>query len=126
MRGAIWAARSCPGWRDPAEMTQWTAVLLAGSRPGTDPFAASHGTDLKALIPVAGEPMVRRPVRALLAGPNIAAVRVLTQQTRRIAAVLPAEPRLTVEASGPTIAATLADVCADPLTQWPLLVTTAD
>ena len=28
----------------------WTAIVLAGSRPGTDAFAAQHGTDLKALI----------------------------------------------------------------------------
>ena len=107
-------------------MTQWTALVLAGSRPGTDPFAATQGIDLKALIPVAGEPMVRRPVRALLAHAAVGRVRVLTQQAERIAAVLPADPRLTVEASGETIASTLAVVCADPLTKWPLLVTTAD
>ena len=107
-------------------MTHWTALVLAGSRPGVDPFAASHGTDLKALIPVAGEPMVRRPVRALLASDGIASVRILTQQTERIAAVLPADPRLTVEMSGATIASTLAAICADPATHWPVLVTTAD
>ena len=45
----------------------YTAIVLAGSRPGRDAFAEQFGTDLKALIPVAGEPMVRRPVRALLA-----------------------------------------------------------
>src|SRR5687768_3883005 len=100
MRGATRAVRSCPGWHDPARMTQWTALVLAGSRPGADPFAASHGTDLKALIPVAGEPMVRRPVGALLASGAIGSVRVLTQQAERIAAVLPANPRLTVEQSG--------------------------
>ena len=46
---------------------RWTALLLAGSRPGRDAFAEAHGTDLKALIPVAGEAMVARPVKALLA-----------------------------------------------------------
>jgi len=107
-------------------VTDWTALVLAGSRPGVDPFAASHGTDLKPLIPVAGEAMVRRPVRALLACPDITSVRVLTQQPERIGAVLPADPRLTVELSGDTIAATLAAICADPLTIWPVLVTTAD
>ena len=107
-------------------MTGWTALLLAGSRPGEDAFAHSHGTDLKALIPVAGEPMVRRPVAALLASRRIAAVRVLAQQPDRIAAVLPADPRLTVERSGATIAATLEAICAQPATAWPLLVTTAD
>ncbi|MEO8547990.1 MAG: nucleotidyltransferase family protein [Sphingomicrobium sp.] len=107
-------------------MTGWTAVVLAGSRPGTDPLAASFGTDLKALIPIAGEPIVRRPVNALLAIGGIAAVRVLTQHPERIAAVLPADPRLVVEPSGATIAATLEAVCNDPATVWPLLVTTAD
>ncbi len=107
-------------------MTRWTALLLAGSRPGVDRFAASHGTDLKALIPVAGEPMLVRPVRALLGSPAIAEVRVLAQAPERIAAVLPADPRLTVERSGATIATTLQAVCDDPITRWPLLVTTAD
>jgi GTP:adenosylcobinamide-phosphate guanylyltransferase len=107
-------------------MTGWTALVLAGSRPGVDAFAQSHGTDLKALIPVAGEPMVRRPVLALLSGDRFAAIRVLTQQPDRIAAVLPADPRLTVEPSGATIAATLDAICSDPATAWPVLVTTAD
>ena len=101
-------------------------MVLAGSRPGSDSFAVSHGTDLKALIPVAGEPMVCRPVRTLLDNPNVAVVRVLTQQTERIAAILPADPRLTVESTGATLASTLAAIGADPLTKWPLLVTTAD
>ena len=48
-------------------MTRWTALVLAGSRPGADPFAKAHGVDLKALIPVGGVPMVQRPVTALLA-----------------------------------------------------------
>ena len=43
-----------------------TAVVLAGSRPGGDPFAQNFGTDLKALIPVGGKPMIQRPVEALL------------------------------------------------------------
>ncbi|HEU5285018.1 MAG TPA: nucleotidyltransferase family protein [Sphingomicrobium sp.] len=107
-------------------MSGWTALVLAGSRPGRDPFAASHGTDLKALIPVGGEPMVRRPVAALLASERIGQVRVLAQQAPRIAQALPADPRLTVEPSAGTIATTLERVCADPATRWPLLVTTAD
>ena len=46
----------------------WTALVLAGSRPGVDPFAAAHGTNLKALIPVGGVPLVARPVAALRQG----------------------------------------------------------
>ena len=104
----------------------WTALVLAGSRRGRDDFAQSHGTDLKALIPVGGVPMVTRPVVALLAVPEIGRVRVLAQQIARIAAVLPTDARLRVEASGATIAATLETILADPATDFPLLVTTAD
>jgi GTP:adenosylcobinamide-phosphate guanylyltransferase len=104
----------------------WTALVLAGSRPGVDPFAAEHGTDLKALIPVGGRPMVARPVAALLQSPEIGRVRVLAQQPDRIAEALPADDRLSVELSGSTIAATLDAILADPATDYPLLVTTAD
>lgn len=107
-------------------MSGWTAYVLAGSRPGVDPFAAAHGTDLKALIPVGGLPMVARPVDALLASEEIIEVRVLAQQPGRIAAALPHDPHLTVEPSGVTIAATLDAILADPATRFPFLVTTAD
>jgi GTP:adenosylcobinamide-phosphate guanylyltransferase len=104
----------------------WTAIVLAGSRPGIDPFAAKYGTDLKALIPVGGMPMVARPVSALLQSPEIDRVRVLTQQPERIGAVLPDDSRLSVEPSAATIAATLDAILSDPATRYPLLVTTAD
>lgn len=104
----------------------WTAIVLAGSRPGTDPFAGQYGTDLKPLIPVGGVPMVARPVMALLKSADIRRVRVLTQQMEQIDAVLPADGRLSVEPSGPTIAATIESILSDPATQFPLLVTTAD
>jgi GTP:adenosylcobinamide-phosphate guanylyltransferase len=103
-----------------------TAIVLAGSRPGVDAFAEAHGTDLKALIPVASKPMVQRPVEALLASEGVGRVRVLAQQPERIAAVLPDDPRISVEQSGETIAATLEAFCFDPSVEWPMLVTTAD
>jgi GTP:adenosylcobinamide-phosphate guanylyltransferase len=104
----------------------WTALLLAGSRPGKDSFAEAHGTDLKALIPVAGVPMVARPARALLDAAEIDRVRVLAQQPERIVSVLPEDDRLSVNLSGTTIAATLEAILGDPATRFPLLVTTAD
>ena len=104
----------------------WNAIVLAGSRPGTDPFAARYGTDLKALIPVGGTPMVARPVAALLQSPEIGHIRVLAQQPERIEPALPNDDRLTVEASGQTIASTLDAILCSPETRFPLLVTTAD
>ena len=104
----------------------WTAVVLAGSRPGRDPFAEAHGTDLKALIPVAGGPMVARPVGALLESAQISRVLVLAQNPQRIAQVLPKDERLAVAPSGATIASTLAQLLCNPSTAFPILVTTAD
>ena len=105
---------------------KYTAVVLAGSRPGGDELAASFGTDLKALIPIGGEPMVRRPVRALLASEQIGDVIVVTQNPELVAEALPSDPRIQVRASGNTIAATMMTLCRDASTEWPLLVTTAD
>jgi GTP:adenosylcobinamide-phosphate guanylyltransferase len=104
----------------------YTAVVLAGSRPGRDAFAESFGIDVKALIPIAGEPMVRRPVQALLAAPAIGAIIVLSQSPERLSAVLPDDPRINVRESSGTIAATILSVMDDASVQWPVLVTTAD
>ena len=107
-------------------MSPVTAVVLAGSRPGGDPFAEAYGTDLKALIPVGGVPMVRRPVEALLAAANVSRIRILAQQPERIRDAVPDDPRISVEQSGETIASTLETFCFDPNVEWPILVTTAD
>ncbi len=105
---------------------KYTAVVLAGSRPGRDDFAHQFGTDMKALVAVGGEPMVRRPVRALVSSKRIGDVIVLSQAPDRIAGVIPKNPRVRFGTSGTTIAQTMLDMCGDPETAWPLLVTTAD
>jgi GTP:adenosylcobinamide-phosphate guanylyltransferase len=105
---------------------KYTAIVLAGSRPGPDPFAAQFGVATKALIPVGGEPMVRRPIRALIASDRIGDVIVLAQTPDVIAAALPSDPRIRVKESKGTIAETILALCESADTQWPLLVTTAD
>ena len=105
---------------------KYTAIVLAGSRPGRDAFAESFGTDLKALIPVGGQPMVRRPVTALLGSASIGDIVVLSQEPERLADALPEDPCLRFRKSDTTIATTMLDLCFDKKTQWPLLVTTAD
>jgi GTP:adenosylcobinamide-phosphate guanylyltransferase len=104
----------------------FTAILLAGSRPGRDAFAESFGTDLKALIPIGGEPMVRRPVRALLESECVGNILILSQASERIAAVLPDGARISVRESRGTIAETMLALFDDEALRWPLLVTTAD
>lgn len=105
---------------------KYTAIVLAGSRPGRDAFAESFGTDLKALISVGGQPMVRRPVTALFGSASIGDIVVLSQEPERLADTLPGDPRIRFRKSDATIAATMLDICFDRQTQWPLLVTTAD
>lgn len=104
----------------------YTAIVLAGSRPGPDPFVAQFGVATKALIPIAGEPMVRRPVQALLGSDQVGKVVVLAQSPDMIAAALPTDSRVRVAESGDTIASTILALCASANTHWPLLVTTAD
>jgi GTP:adenosylcobinamide-phosphate guanylyltransferase len=103
-----------------------TALLLAGSRPGADPLAATFGTPLKALIPVAGEPMIARPAKALRASDAVKQIIVVAQDPEALRSALPDDARLAFHASQSTIAGTLETLCDDPSVAWPLLVTTAD
>jgi GTP:adenosylcobinamide-phosphate guanylyltransferase len=105
---------------------KYTAIVLAGSRPGRDHFAEQFGNDIKALIAVAGEPMVRRPVRALRASGDIRDIVVIAQSPDRIADVIPKSWRVATRQSQGTIAETMLEICNDPQMRWPLLVTTAD
>lgn len=103
-----------------------TAIVLAGSRPARDDFARQFGTDMKALVAIAGEPMVRRPVRALLASSNVEKILVLSQSPERISGVVPANPRVRALKSRETIAETILNLLDEGMLDWPVLVTTAD
>lgn len=107
-------------------MSRWTAFLLAGSRPKGDPLAQSMMLGHKALIPVAGAPMVLRPLRALLENPEVGNIIVLTQDPADLRPVLPDDDRVRIEASSGTIAQTIAERLAHHAAQFPVLVATAD
>lgn len=105
---------------------KWTALLLAGSRPAGDPLARSMMVRHKALIPIGGEPMVLRSLRALLASDRVGDIIVLTQDPADLRPVLPADERIDIQASGATIAGTVAELINRRAAQFPVLVTTAD
>lgn len=107
-------------------MSRYTALLLAGERPGGDPFARSQGVEAKALIAVGGEPMVTRPLAALTGSRKVEQVLVLTQHPEQIAPVLPDNPKWAVVESRGTIAETLLALGERGDAPWPLVVTTAD
>lgn len=104
----------------------YTAIVLAGSRPGRDAFAESFGVEMKALIPVNGEPMVSRPLRALLNAPEVHRILVLSQAPELLASATPDDQGIELHTSNGTIAATMLELTRDPGVTWPLLVTTAD
>ncbi len=104
----------------------WTALVLAGQRPGIDPMAAHFGTEMKALIPVAGELMLNRVLEALLDAPEVARIVVLAQNTLQLCAHRDLawaveEPRITFRVSGPTISGSVLSALEDPAIGLPLL-----
>ena len=102
----------------------YTALVLAGTRPGGDPLAAHAGVSHKALIEVGGVPMLLRVLRALAASPAVSRIVVVIDRAEVMAGFPPVGKPVTVmpAASGPSasVAAALASE------GMPLLVTTAD
>jgi GTP:adenosylcobinamide-phosphate guanylyltransferase len=109
-------------------MTLWTAIVLAGHRPGIDAFALAHGVTLKALIPIRGEPMVARVVRSLLACKSVGRIVVLGQDPEQVldGAGFESEPRVSGMQGGPGISASVGEIAGSDAAPYPLLVTTAD
>jgi GTP:adenosylcobinamide-phosphate guanylyltransferase len=109
---------------------EWTALVLAGTRPGGDSFAAAHAVSAKALIPVAGEPMVGRVAHSLLACPSIGRIILLAQQLEPLRsgplAWIQSEPRISLAESGGGIASSIAAYAGSAQAPFPLFVTTAD
>lgn len=108
----------------------WTAILLAGQRPGIDPLAHAFGEQWKAQVRVDGEAMLSRVAKTLLASPSIAAVVVVAQQAEALltgdCAWLADAPRISTARSTAGIAVSVAALAGTPAVPWPVLVTTAD
>jgi GTP:adenosylcobinamide-phosphate guanylyltransferase len=64
----------------------YDAIVLAGRRPGEDPFAAATGVAHRALIPVAGEPMLERVLAILRRHPRIGSIRISIDRPELLAA----------------------------------------
>jgi GTP:adenosylcobinamide-phosphate guanylyltransferase len=111
-------------------MGNWTAIVLAGRRPGEDGFAASHGVAAKALIRAGGEPMLGRVVRALLDSPSIGRIVILAQEAESLLAGelewMASESRIATARSGDGISASVGRLAGTSAAPYPVLVTTAD
>jgi len=109
----------------------FTAIILAGQRPGIDPLAEHFGQPFKALIDVAGEAMLARVARTLAAREDVARILILAQTAETLLddprlGGLRDDPRVVARDCGPSIVeAVMATLAAMP-DAYPFLLTTAD
>jgi GTP:adenosylcobinamide-phosphate guanylyltransferase len=104
----------------------WTAIILAGQRPGVDRLAHHFGTDLKALVEIGDEPMITHVVRTLHQVAEIGTILVLAQDPTRLEAAVAAGGGAHFSASASGISASIKAVAGSAAAPWPVLVTTAD
>ncbi len=109
-----------------ASPSQWSAIILAGQRPGIDPLASHFGETYKALVPVAGVPMLARVAGTLLKVPEIGRIIVLGQKPDALRPVLPSDKRISLMMSGHGISESVRSVAGTTDAPWPVIVTTAD
>lgn len=105
---------------------RWTAIVLAGQRPGVDRVAQHFGQSWKALVPIAGEAMVTHVVRTLSSVPEIDRILVLAQEPGVLQAAVAAGGEATIHTSSAGISASIRAIAGTTDAPWPVLVTTAD
>ena len=96
-----------------------TVLVLAGERAEGDPMAKAAGVELKAILPVAGRPMLARVVEALREVPVIGRIVVSISKPEAIA-------ELGIESFMTESTPSLSVMAAIDRLSSPLLVTTAD
>lgn len=102
-------------------------LVLAGSRPGGDPLLKGTGLSTKALLPIAGRPMLSYVLDALVSAPGIGRITVVAQD----AAALADDPDIALVSRGVDFRdsrGSIADAVRAEIEQGdgPILVTTAD
>ncbi len=102
-------------------------LVLAGTRPGGDPLLGGTGLPSKALLPIAGKPMLAHVLAALAEAPEVGPITVVAQDT----APLAADRRIagaSRNARWRTSPGSIADAVREAVegTPGPLFVTTAD
>ena len=111
-------------------MQAQSALVLAGRRGSDDPLAAARGVSHRALLPIAGVPMLLRVVRALATSGRVGRIHVSMHAPACACSVpeldaLAREGRLLLhEAEASPSASVLAVLAREP--DAPFLVTTAD
>lgn len=103
---------------------------MAGSRGERDELTQSFDVPFKALVPIAGEPMIGHVVRTLLACPSIGRIVIVAQQPELLTADelewIARNPRVTTAAGAQGLAESIVRVAGTEAAPWPVLITTAD
>lgn len=104
---------------------QWTAIVLAGQRPGSDPLASHFGETYKARVRLHGETMLARVLGVLTQTPQVARIVVLAQDEAVLAGIA-TDGKIRFVASSAGISTSIAAVAGGTDAPWPVFVTTAD
>ncbi len=107
----------------------YTGLVLAASRGNLDPLAVAGGVSHKCFIDIAGQPMLRRVVAAVLESGRIGRTIVAIEEdsieeARRLLAGLPGAEDIAYVASRDTIGSSVAAIAAPEL--LPIVITTGD
>ena len=107
----------------------YNALVLAASRGNRDPLAQAGGVSHKCFIDIAGQPMLRRVVGAVLESGRIGRLIVAIepgsmQEARALLAGLPGAERIEFVASRDNIGTSVSAIAEESL--LPLVITTGD
>ncbi len=108
---------------------QYTGLVLAASRGNLDPLAMAGGVSHKCFIDIAGQPMLRRVVAAVMASGRIGRTIVAIEpdsmnEAREILADLPGAETIEYVASRENIGSSVSAVATSEM--LPLVITTGD
>ena len=109
--------------------TRYTLLVLAASRGNLDPLAQAGGVSHKCFIDIAGQPMLRRVVQAVIESGRAGRIVVAIEQdsmeeARAILAPLPGADTIEYVASRENIGTSVAAVATEAM--LPLVITTGD
>lgn len=110
---------------------RYTALVLAASRGNLDPLAQAGGVSHKCFIDIAGEPMLRRVVRAVAESGRIARIIVAIEEeamaeARQILATVPGAGEIVYISSKDNIATSVSAAAQAHPDALPLVITTGD
>jgi len=110
---------------------RFSVIILAGQRPGVDPLAAHFGQPYKALIDIAGAPMLAWVARTIAARSDVARVFILAQQPAALldhpqTGWIADDARFIARDCGDSVVQSIIDTLDAEPDAYPFLLTTAD